>query len=311
MKRNETNIQIDLLKLCFWAPVTELKYLQDKPSVLFVGDYKLKPVIDDRFDYCFDVFQANAGELLFDIDEIGDWCDWGLDKREPEIPIGQIKFGNNIDRNRDFVYLIYHIYNHVLYSNILAEVVRLPFLLGQSIKFNNFSELHIALDTQQNIPRLINKMRLDKDITTIINRKVVSDRDNVIAEGMVEYSMTLNRLKYPTFTFRQKKAYKGDGIEVQAYNKRAEIENKSGKYYILKRYDNPKRLYRLEVRLPYQPIKDYHVKMGINEDLNLISDKEKLIEMFLYHLDSVIHFKDRSRRKIQWKELLKLLPEGI
>lgn len=311
MKRNETNIQIDWLKLCFLAPVAELKYLQDKPSVLFVGDYKLKPVMDDKFDYCFDVFQARTGELLFDIDEIGDWCNWGLDKKEPENPIGQVKFSNNIDRNKDYVYLIFHIYNHVLYSDILAEVVRLPFLLGKSIRFNNFSELHIALDTQQNIPSLIKKMLRDKSITTLINRKVVEDRDEIIQGVFFEYSTTLNRLKYPSITLKQKKAYKEKGVEVQAYNKLAEITNQSGKFYILRRYGNPKRLYRLEVRLPYQPIKDYHTKMGTYEDLNLIFDKEKLLEMFLYYLSSVVSFNDRSRRKIQWKELLKLSSQGI
>ena len=124
--------------------------------------------MDDRFDYCFEVFQANAGKLLFDINEIGDWCSWGLDTKEPEIPIGQIKFSNSIDRNRDHVYLIFHIYNHMLYSDMLAKVVQLPFLLGKNIIFNNFSELHIALDTQQNIPSLIKKMLRDKSITILL-----------------------------------------------------------------------------------------------------------------------------------------------
>ena len=312
MKKNESTIQIDKLKLCFLAPIIELKYLQDKPSVLFLGDYKLKPVIDDRFDYCYDVYQANTtGELLFDIDEIEDWCNWGLDAKEPEIPIAQIKFSNNIDRNKDYVYLILKIYNHVLYSDILAEVVRLPFLLGNGIKFNNFSELHIALDTQQNIPSLIKKMLRDKSITTLINRKVIEERDEIIQGVFFEYSTTLNRLKYPSITLKQKKAHKDKGAEIQAYNKLAEIRNQSGKFYILKHYGNPKKLYRLEVRLPYQPIKDYHVKKGIEEDMNLIFDKEKLLEMFLFYLNSVVSFRDRSRKKIPWKTLLKMSSQGI
>ena len=41
--------------------------------------------------------------------------------------------------------------------------------------------------------------------------------------------------------------------------------------------------------------------MGINEDLNLIFDKEKLLEIFLYYLGSVVSFNDRSRRKIHGK----------
>ena len=311
MKKNEKNIQIDKLKLCFWAPVAELKYLQEKPSVVFIGEYKLKLTIDDRFDFCYEVFQINAGELLFDRDEIGDWCAWGLDTKEPEIPIGKIKFSNSIDRNRDHVYLIFHIYNHILYSDMLAEVVRLPFLLGKGISFNNFSELHIALDSQQNIPALIKKMLRDKSITTLINRKIVDDRDEIIQGVFFEYSTTLNKLKYPTITLKQKKAYKEKGVEIQTYNKLAEIKNQSGKFYVLKHYGYPKRLYRLEVRLSYQPIKDYHIRMGINEDLNLIFDKKKLLEMFLFFLGSVVSFKDKSRRKIQWKELLKLSSQGI
>ena len=57
----------------------------------------------------------------------------------------------------------------------------------------------------------------------------------------------------------QKKAItnKCDGITIQAYDKKAEIENKSNKRYILDYYGNPKHLYRLEVRLHYQELKDY------------------------------------------------------
>lgn len=311
MRRNETNIQIDKLKLCFRVPAEELQYLKEKPSVLFVGGYKLKPAMDDRFDYCYKVYESNAGELLFDMDEIGDWCSWGLNQKESEVPVASIKFGNAIDRNRDYVYLMYYVYNHVLYSDKLAEVVNLPLLLSDSISFNNYSELDIALDTQQNVSSLIKKMLRDENITTVVNRKVVSDRKIVIKRICFEYSTSLTKLMYPTVTIEQEKAHKEKGVEIQAYNKIAEIENSSEKYYILKHYDYPKRLYRLEVRLPYQSIKDYHIKNGLEEDMNLIFDKQKLLEMFLHFLDSVIHFKDRSRRKIQWKELLRLSPEGI
>lgn len=87
----------------------------------------------------------------------------------------------------------------------------------------------------------------DKTVTTIINGKAVKDRKKVLQGVSFEYSSTLDRLNHPTITVKQKKAIanKCNGVTVQAYNKKAEIDDHSDKRYILDYYGHPKRLYRL------------------------------------------------------------------
>ena len=77
-------------------------------------------------------------------------------------------------------------------------------------------------------------MMRDKEVTTIINGKAVHDRKTLLQGVTFDYSTTLSRLVHPTITIRQKKAItnKCDGITIQAYDKKAEIENKSNKRYI-------------------------------------------------------------------------------
>ena len=119
------------------------------------------------------------------------------------------------------------------------------------------------------------------------------------------YSSSLNRLNNPTITIKQKKAAanKNDGITVQAYNKKAEILQSSKKQYILDYHGNPKRLYRLEVRLHNQELKDYFAAKHITPSTDILYDGEMLKELFFHHLGAVIRF-TRGRTKIQWKELL-------
>lgn len=145
----------------------------------------------------------------------------------------------------------------------------------------------------------------DKEVTTIINGKAIKDRCRILPELEVGYSTTLDRLRHPSITIKQKKAItnKNDGITVQAYNKHAEITNHSKKQYILDFYGNPKRLYRLEVRLRYRELKDYMMLTQTPATTDLIFDQQFLIHMFCYHLSSVVRF-TKGRQKIQWDQLL-------
>ena len=87
-----------------------------------------------------------------------------------------------------------------------------------------------------------------------------------------------------------------DGIAIQAYDKKVEIENKSNKRYILDYYGNPKNLYWLEVRLHYQELKDYFSRQYMVPTTEVILDGDLLTDMFLYHLGAVVRF-TRGRRK--------------
>lgn len=274
---------IDELRICFIAEDKDLKPLRDVEigGTFNVGNYTLYRIVNDRFGYCFDVCE-NVQQVAV------------------------LKFGHHTDTDDGIIHVYYKVLNPILYiPDLLQEVLRFPESMG--FVFNNFTAVDIAFDTPKNLTTLIKKMMRNKEITTIINGKAVKNRKPILQGIFFEYSTSLERLKYPTITISQKKAmdYKNRGITIQAYNKKAEIENNSEKWYILNYHGNPKRLYRLEVRLPYQEIKDYFINREIAPTPAMILEQERLEDMFLYHLSSVLRFTD-GRTKIQWKELLNL-----
>lgn len=279
--RYDDEVLIDELKICYVASNDELSHLE----AVEVGEYadmfgyRLYRMVNDRFRCFFDVV-LNGN------------------------PVAQLKFGHYTDRDDATTYVYFKVLNPILYdAEKLRKVLELPTKMG--MVFNNYTAIDLAYDSPQNLPTLIKKMMRDKDVTTIINGKAVHDRKSVLDGVLFMYSSTLNRLNNPTITIKQKKATnnKNDGITVQAYNKKAEILQSSKKQYILDYHGNPSRLYRLEVRLHNQELKDYFATNHIIPTTDILYDGELLRELFFYHLGTVIRF-TRGRTKIQWKELL-------
>lgn len=219
--------------------------------------------------------------------------------------MAHLKFGHYTDKEDAPLYVYLKVLNRVLYDAVrLQRLLALPDKYG--MVFNNFTAIDLALDGGINFPSLIKRMMRDKTVTTIINGKAVKDRKKVLQGVSFEYSSTLGRLNHPTITVKQKKAIanKCNGVTVQAYNKKAEIDDHSDKRYILDYYGHPKRLYRLEIRLHYQELKDYFVMLGKYPSPEDLFDAESLKKMFFYHLSAVMRF-TRGRRKIDWETLLK------
>lgn len=279
---------IDELKICYSTGKDDLKCLESVEAGNYadVFGYRLYRGVNDRFRFYFEV----------------------LEDREP---VAQLRFGHYTDTDDSVMYVYFKVLNHILYNEErLRRVLALPSELG--LAFNNFTEIDLAYDSPLNTPALIKKMMRDKSVTTIINGKAVRDRKSVLRGVSFEYSSTLNRLNHPTVTIKQAKAVnnKSAGITVQAYDKKAEIDNCSGKQYILDYHGRPKRLYRLEVRLHNQELKDYFAKRHVVPGIDILFDRGLLNELFLYHLGAVIRF-TRERRKLDWGELLGMRCQGI
>lgn len=283
MQFNERNeIVIDELKLCYLADKETMACLVEVEvgAWLEFHHYKFYRFLNERFRFFF-VLVENGME------------------------VAQLKFGHYTDDEDAPLYVYLKVLNPVLYdAERLQRLIALPDELG--MVFNNFTAVNLALDSRVNFPSLIKRMMRDKTITTIINGKAVKDRKKVLQGVSFEYSSTWDRLNHPTITLKQKKAIANrcDGISVQAYNKKAEIEHQSDKRYILDYYGNPKRLYRLEIRLHYQELKDYFELCKVAPAPEDVLDAEGLRKMFFYHLSAVIRF-TRGRRKIDWETLLK------
>lgn len=273
--------QVDELKICYIASnedLNRLEMVEVGAYAEFFG-YRLYRMTNDRFRFFFDVFRGDE-------------------------PVAQLKFGHYTDVDDTTTYVYFKVHNPVLYEGErLRCLLELPITLG--MLFNNFTAIDLAYDSPQNIPTVIKKMMRDKAITTIINGKAVRDRKSILKGVSFEYSSSLNRLNHPTVTIKQAKAIsnKNDGITVQAYDKKAEIEHHSNKQYILEQYGNPKRLYRTEVRLHYQELKDFFASHHIIPTTDILFDESLLDELFFYHLGAVIRF-TKGRTKISWSELL-------
>lgn len=277
---------VDELRLCYQADFDILDMLASIPEGMgaSIDSYYLHRIASDRFEFRFNVLTDMNGQSSL---------------------ISVLKFGHYGEKERTH-FLYYRAENHVLYNpELLSFTLRLPELLG--CVFNNFTAIDIAFDFPKNISQLVKRMIRDNEITTIINGKVVSDRNAVLKNLTFTYSTTMNKLVSPTITVKQAEARKNkcEGITVQTYDKFAEIQDASGKQYILEYYGKPKKLHRLEVRLNRREIQDYCSNKGIMVSDALVFDKVFLRNMFLYHLASVLRFR-RGRNPISWEEILAL-----
>lgn len=274
---------LDELRICYAADPLLLADL----SRVEVGDYRTFPpftlfrIGGDRFEFMFAVCEG----------EPGDWKE-----------VGQFKFGRYGAGKSHLCYL--RVSNQVLYDQEqLRAVLSFPDML--SLVFNNFTAIDIAIDHRKNISSIIKRLMRNEDIKTILNGKQVKDRSKVIPGVTIDYSTSLKRLQCPTITIRQAKAIKNKdkGITVQSYDKKAEVETGSGKQYILDYYDQPRYLFRLEVRLRYQELRDYCRLINTVQGIDMVFDPEFLKGLYYYHLSAVIRF-TKGRKMLAWPDLI-------
>lgn len=273
---------IDELRICYIAD----PLLLDDLSHVEVGKFReyapfsVYRVSGDRFEYTFSI------------------CIGDVEAREE---VGLFKYGRYGAEDSTFCYL--KVVNSVLYDQKrLKQVLSFPTLLG--LVFNNFTAIDIAIDHSKNISSIIKRMMRNPEVDTILNGKRIQDRKKRIPGVTIDYSTSLDRLKCPTITIRQAKAIikKENGITVQSYDKKAEVEG-SGKEYILDYYNDPRYLFRLEVRLHYQELQDYCKKNNVIQYEEMLFDQETLMDMYYYHLSSVLRF-TKGRVKLAWQDII-------
>lgn len=194
--------------------------------------------------------------------------------------------------------------NETLYSKDTYFLTYIEQMLG--LEFHNVTSLDLCLDTPFSVSPLIKAHLHNKDVTTILNGKRITDRDEDRPELTYTTSGSLNKQdKYKTVSIKQREAIvdKSKGITILTYDKSAEISNASDKQYILEYYGNPKRLFRTEVHLNSTDIKNYVERRNIQYTPLILSDEAILEDMFFHFLNSVIRFQSR-KIDVSWKHLL-------
>ncbi len=194
--------------------------------------------------------------------------------------------------------------NETLYTDDWHFLTYIEQRLG--LEFHNVTSLDLCLDTPFSVSPLVKTYLHNKDVTTILNGKRIIDRDEDRPEISYTHSGSLNKQdKYKTVNIKQRNAITGksNGITVQTYDKVAEISNASDKQYILEHYGNPARLYRTEVHLNAEDIKNYVERRGIQYTPLILFDEATLEDMFFHFLGSVIRFQS-NKLDVSWTHIL-------
>lgn len=192
--------------------------------------------------------------------------------------------------------------NVALYSQAISYLGYICEILHLNV--HNFTTIDLCKDTPFDVSRALHRLYRNKNITTILNGKRITNRDEDRPEISRTLSGSLNKDKYQTIYVKQRNAIrdKSAGVTLKTYDKLAEIRNASEKEYILDYYNNPTKLYRTEVHLNNAEIKEY--LQSHNIDLNpYMMDNAVLEAMFFDYLNRVIRFQD-GKEQITWEQLL-------
>ena len=224
-----------------------------------------------------------------------------------QIEFGQLKFNigrddaNNLhDNGNPKVWIALN--NRSLYTDDQFNLGFIATKLG--LEPHNVTTIDLCLDTPFNVSKSLRQLLKNKSITTILNSTKIKDRDEDRPEITYTNSGSLNKDKYMTVNVKQRNAMKDKsrGVTLTTYDKQAEIRNSSGKDYILDFYGNPSKLYRTEVHLNNAEIRDYLEGRSLYFNYYMI-DAALLEDMFFYHLNSVVRFKN-GKEDVMWEHLL-------
>ena len=285
-------IQIDALTLCY--EVENTYYYDQLHQLDFGASIDLNEFLLTR----------TTGRYYDNVYNIQAW------NGEKTITFGQLKFslanGNeesNTHKNGlRKVWLSLN--NETLYSEDFHFLTYIEQRLG--LTFHNITSLDLCLDTPFAVSPLVKTYAHSQNVTTILNGKRITDRDEDRPELTYTTSGSLNKQgKYLTVNIKQRNAIKdkGRGITILTYDKAAEICNASDKQYILEHYGTPRRHYRTELHLNAEDIKNYVERKGITYTPLLLIDEEALEDMFFHFLNSVIRFQCKAE-DVSWQHIL-------
>ena len=283
-------VMIDALTVCFEV---ENHYHFDRISSLDFGETY------DLYEFQLVRIEGRYYDNVYTITYMDD---------DTEIEFGQLKFNISRGSESDNLHENGHLKvwislnNQTLYTKDQYNLGFIAAKLG--LEPHNITTLDLCKDTPFNVGKSLRKLIKDKTATTILNGKRVKDRNEDRPEITYTSSGSLNKNdKYMTVNVKQKNAVKdkSKGITLTTYDKAAEVKNSSGKDYILNFYGNPKKLYRTEVHLNNQEVKDYLEGRGLFFNYYMI-DEALLEDMFYHHLNSVIRF-EKGKDHITWEDL--------
>lgn len=283
-------LNIDMLRLCY-----EIKE-PNNINIIRTRD------IGEEVDFYYFYLRRIEGKHFKFVYEIR-YYDLGIDKL-----FGELKLGINDDKedsnlhSNGYAKAWISVSNRVLYTD---EIYYLDFIVNNlGLELHNITALDLCLDLSCDVARMIRSLIRNKNVTTFLNTKEIQDRSQDRPEITYITSGNMNKDKYLTVCIKQKKAIKDKsrGTTLTAYDKIAEIANSSGKKYIEEFYGNPDKLYRLEVHLNNDEVKEYLDRTRQELSFYSLVDFKFLLKLFAQTLNSLIRFEYQGK-KLDWGDL--------
>ncbi len=293
MSQWKKQVMIDALTICgetsndgMLADLAALKI----GDFIWIGDCQLFRQKGGYYDYSFEILLTPPNEQRYKFGVLN----FGFRNTDEESniwPDGGHKVWIKIENRQ--------LYTDT-YVNTLHDVMS-----SLSINFHNITTLDLCHDANFNVSLAVKRRIRNKETTVILNGKVCKDRDSDRDE--IDYNTTgsLNRDKYKTIYIKQRKAIKDKtkGVTLTCYDKFKEIKG-SQKQYILDYYNNPEKLFRVEIHLNNEQIKQFLSFNNFGSELNILEDNKMREQMFFDFLNRMIRFR-KNNEKFDWQRILR------
>ena len=283
-------ISADKVKLCYTLYENSPLYqLMEAPLEIYElphWDFRLERTEGKYYNYIYKIIYlertSNNPNSEYDMQCYGT-LRWGLkaDKEGEMSGFVWIK----IDNKQLYLNYNYNIPNRLIYLDYIEG------MLG--LKFHNLTRLDLAFDDTRNLSKRLIRAIRDENLIPIVNGTKVTDRDKLLEDILYIGVGSCRRIKEYSLIVQQKN---GD-LRLSAYNKKREIESNSGKHYIIEANGNPNFLFRLEVRVNGDTLREYFQHLGIEYNSMLFCREGFLWRLFLDFSNRVLRFQTVKGRQ--------------
>ena len=269
-------VSIDALEITYTTTDEMKEYLSSDDTTYYFGENK--EIILKRSD------------SRYYKNEFTIWCkDWNENRGNFKRIVGYMRFGS-FNKNRQNVYITYE--NEALYSWLVSARYYLE--EAMNLEFLQISKFDIAVDFNFNVEKHLIRQYKDDSYDLIINGRV-ADNKAVYGVGFLSWWNPRHRLfANPQMLVKNDNST----LTMKTYNKKKEIEQESGKYYIQEKTGFQSVMYRVEITCKnHKLLKKTLDALGISDEFLYVhlDDENVLLTVFSHLLDRVIHL--RKNRK--------------
>lgn len=271
-------VSIDALEITYTTTDEMKEYLSSDDSTYYFGEKK--EIILKRSDSRY-----YKNEFII-------WCrDWDESRGHFKRIVGYLRFGS-FNKNRQNVYISYE--NEALYSWLISARYYMEEALN--LEFLQISKFDVAVDFNFNVEKHLIRQYKDDSYDLIVNGRK-ADNKAVYGVGFLSWWNPRHRIfANPQMLVKNDKST----LTMKTYNKKKEIEQESGKYYIQEKTGFNTVMYRVEITCKnHKLLKKTLDALCISDEYLYIhlDNEDVLLSVFCHLLDRVIHLR-KGRKPI-------------